>query len=254
MEIYDDGTKRYIMKREQKRSRGVVLDPTNEDCNDDIRVFVLFSNKDRSYVNKMQEGLAHKKIVLTKGLAEAAMPYGKKKDIIDKYDYIVVIISKSFLEDLDLLDVLAANYRIKKKNRKILPIIIWEDLYEPENRDKMLKNLEKRVNDYKKSHREIILDLDGNAAKELKRMQRVLKMLQSFIYFAAERDINADLFGSDKLLKYILFEKGIEVADKENIAEDKGVVRNQIINVNDGGHLSIAMDKATINATTNMDK
>ncbi|MCM1221063.1 MAG: hypothetical protein NC548_41930 [Lachnospiraceae bacterium] len=246
MEVYADGTKKYVMQREQKQDKKVVLYQTGrDDGHDEIRVFLLFSDKDRRYVNKMQRELANKKIDLIKGLAEAEMLYGENKDIINTYDYVVVIVSKDFLEELDLLDILEANYKCKEENEKILPIIIWKDLYEPEGKDEIVKDLKKRIDGYQESHPEILSDLDGNVAKELGRMQRILTMIEDFIYFAARRDKKVNLQGSNKLLKYIRYESNIEVADREISVGSKDGIINQTINA---AQVNIANDHATINA------
>lgn len=254
MEICNEETKIYLMRRDQKHRQEVITHLSDgECCNDEIKVFVLYNDKDRKYVNNMEKELAHKKIVLTKGLDEASVPYGKKKDIIDHYDYVAVIVSKSFFEDLEVLDILSAIYKKEKKNRKIVPIIQWKDLYEPEKRIEVIETLKDRIDGYREKNMDMKenFDLDGRVSKELRKMQRILKMLQDFIYFAVERDIKTNLPGSDKLLKHILYISGTDVAEREGCVEKGAVIQNQIINVNNGGQFNMAKDNATINTILN---
>ena len=248
LEVYGDRTKEYNIHRKQKKNENIVSHPASRDCyNDVIRVFVLFSEKERRYVNKMQESLANKKIVWTKGLDDTIMSYDKIVDVTNDYDYVVVIISKSFLEDLVLLDVLAANYQIENENNKILPMIVWKDLYEPEVKAEVLEGLQNRISEYKQKHFDD--DFDGNAAKELKRMHRILKMLKDFIYFAVERDKKRNLPISDKLLQYIIYDRGEDVADKVSVGGDKVDASSQPININVKGQFNMVKDNGTINAT-----
>ncbi|MBD5485270.1 MAG: hypothetical protein HDR18_07080 [Lachnospiraceae bacterium] len=182
------------------------------------------------------------------------MPYGKKWNIINKYDYVAVIVSKNFLQELDLLDILPENYKNTRRNKKILPIIIWEDLYEPECRDEVFDDLDKRINAYRERHKEIIINLEGNAAKELRRMQSISLKLRHFTYFAVEKDVKANLQESDKLLKYILQDRKVNVADRKNSSKNKGGMSNTIINVRNVEQLNVANDNGTINANANKEK
>ena len=252
MEAYDDGKKKYIMQREQKSKKQaqnlkILSYPEDGVCDDqEINVFVLFNDKDQRHVNNMQAKLANKKILFTMGLAETPKAYGKKGDIIKCFDYVTVIVSKSFLEDLDLLDILVENYKIGKKNKKMLPIIVWKELYEPEVKAEVLQKMQTRIDDYK--NRYFKNDFNGVAVKDLQRMQKKLKMLEHFIDFAIERDQKRNIPSDDKLLKYIRFVSGKDVADKESVPENKGVVVNKTINVN-GKQVYIATDNAKISTT-----
>lgn len=242
------------MRREQKSNKQaqnikIFSSPADETCdNQDISVFVLYNDKDKRHVNNMQAKLANKKIFFTKGLADTPKSYGKKGDIIKCFDYVTVIISKSFLEDLDSLDVLVENYKIGKKNKKILPIIVWKELYEPEIKAEVLEKMQARIDDYMKHH--FKNDFDGVAANDLKRMQQKLKMLESFIEFAIERDPKTSLPCSEKLLKYMHFVSGKEVADKELVSIKEEMVTNQTINVH-GKYINMATGNAEINTAVN---
>ncbi len=251
MEAYDDGTKRYIMQREQKNKKQTSNITAfsyqgGEACDSqDINVFVLFHDKDKKRVNDMQAELANKKILLTKGLAETTEAYGKKGDIIKSYDYFAVIISKSLLEDLDSLEVLLENYKTNA-SKKMLPMIVWKDLYEPEIKAEVFEKLQARIETYKEHH--FKNDFVGVVANDLKRMQKILTMLEDFIVFAIEKDPKTSLRCSDKLLKYIRFVTGKDVADKE-FTPIKGET-NQTINIQ-SLQTCIATGSAEINATLN---
>lgn len=233
MGVYDDGTKRYIMQREQKSKKQaqIVSHPKVKDCDiQDIKVFVLFNNEDQGHVNEMQVELTNKRIIFTRGLDETPKAYGKKGDITKGFDYVVLMISKSFLEDLGLLDILAANYKIGKSNKKILPIIVWEELYEPEVKAEVLEKLRTRIDDYKT--RFLNNDLIIVASKDLQRMQTNLEMLEHFIDFAIERDPKRNITCGDKLLKYIYFVSGKDVADREPSPQD--VTDNEVVSKDKG--------------------
>lgn len=234
----------------KKQSEKIVPYSFKENGSDcDINVFVLFSDSNQRCVDNMKERLKNKKIIITKGLAETEKSYDEKVDVINYYDYVVVIISKTFLEDLDLLDVLVTNYEIEGKNRKILPIIIWKDLYKPEVKAEVLENFKKRIDAYRTNHFDD--DFSGNVAEELKKMQQILNMLKYFIKFATERDRKTNLQAYEKLLKYIRYDRGEDVADKEEFVTNKKVVVHQTINVTKGGQVNLADGNSTINATTN---
>lgn len=265
MEAYSDEVKKYTMRRDRKNKNQaqIVSYPEENVCDDqEIKVFVLFNNEDQAHVNDMQMELANKKIAFTKGLDETPKAYGKKGDITKGFDYVVLMISKSFLGDLGLLDILAANYKIGKSNKKILPIIVWEELYEPEVKAEVLERLRTRINEYEK--RFFKDDFNSVASKELRRMQTNLEMLEHFIDFAIERDQKRNISCSDKLLKYIYFVSGKDVADREPSPQDvtdnevvskaKGttVYQTNTYNINTEQNY-IANDHATINETAIQD-
>ena len=220
MEAYDDRMKRYIMQGEQKDKKQALNITAfsyqgGEACDSqDINVFFLFHDKDKKRVNDMQAELANKKILLTKGLAETTEAYGEKGDIIKYYDYFAVIISKPLLEDIESLKILLENYKTDA-SKKMLPMIVWKDLYEPEIKAEVLEKLQARIETYKEHH--FKNDFSELVANDLRRMQKILTSLEDFIVFAIEKDPKTSLRCSDKLLKYIRFVTGKDVADKEFI-------------------------------------
>lgn len=251
--MYGGGKSTYKKQNDQRQDEKIVsysFNGNDSDC--DINVFTLFSDKNQRCVDNMKERLKNKKIVITKGLAETEKSYDEEIDVISYYDYVAVIISKAFLEDLDLLDVLVKNYEIGGKNRKVVPIIIWKDLYKPETKAEVVENLQKRIDTYRANHFDD--DFSGNVAEELKKMQQILNMLKHFIKFATERDRKTNLQANEKLLKYIRYDRGGDVADKEGVITNKGIVVNQTINVGDGGQVNLSDGNSTINATTHKNK
>ena len=157
MEAYDDRMKRYIMQGEQKDKKQALNITAfsyqgGEACDSqDINVFVLFHDKDKKRVNDMQAELANKKILLTKGLAETTEAYGEKGDIIKYYDYFAVIISKPLLEDIESLKILLENYKTDA-SKKMLPMIVRKELYEPEIKAEVLEKLQARIETQKEHH------------------------------------------------------------------------------------------------------
>lgn len=262
---YSDEVKKYTMQRDRKNKNQaqIVSYPKEEACNvQDIKVLVLFSNEDQRYVNEMQAELANKRIIFTRGLDDTPKAYGKKENIAKSFDYVVLIISKSFLEDLDLLDILAAIYKADKPNKKILTTIVWKKLYQPEVKAGVLEKLRARIDDYKAHF--LKNDFAFVPSEDLQRMQKKLEMLEHFIDFAIERDPKRNITCGDKLLKYIYYVSGKDVADREpmpqdvtvddSVAKDKGAVVYQTNTYNINAEQNyIANDHAIINETAIQD-
>lgn len=250
----NDGTKPYMIKRRNGYNGNVIPYIDNlSGYSEDISVFVLYHEKNKRYVENMQRSLENKKVTLIKGLADTEIAYEDKIDIVNNFNYMVVVVSKPLLEDLDLLDVLAENFELEGKNKKIIPMIVWKDLYEPEIKSEVIEALQERIENYRQHHFDD--DFSGHVAVELKRMQRILKMLKCFLIFATDRDRKSTMSGTEKLLKYIRYDRGVEVAEKETVGESKKPVLNQTIyNVHDGGQVNMASNNATINVTANNKK
>lgn len=248
MEANNDDTKTYVMQRDCNQNRKVIAYPVDDSgVNAYISVFVLYHDKNRKYVDSMQEHLSKKKIRLVKGFAETNIGYEERVDIVNNFDYLAILISKSFLEDLELLYVLLQNYEFEKANKKIIPIIMWNDLYKPEGRLGVIKRLSERIEKFKNEHFDD--DFNENVADELKRMCQVLKLLRDFLPFAKDRDKKTTLHGYEKLLNYICYDRGIEVDEKEEREKGNEIVMNQTINVEKGAQLNLACDSSNINAS-----
>ena len=242
----NDGTKPYNIKRGSQKDKNVI--PYNNSVSNDpyISVFVLCHEDNVDDVKGMIKKLSNKKITFTRGLDTTELSYVDKNNLLNHFDYMVVMVSESLFKKTELLETIVANYTIHGENEKIIPMVIWEELYEPEYKAGVIKEYQQRIAKYKENF------WDDNSicfhADQLHKMQQVLVMLTDFLIFATDKDKKTDLNLAEKLLKYIKYHRKIPVADKENVRNNtKTIVNNTTFHVEDGGQLNFAMDNASIN-------
>ena len=232
----NDGTKIYTPR---KFAQDACLD-----------IFVLYHDINKDYVKRMEKKLCNKKIDFYNGLKDTNIAFNDKVDIVNYYDYLIVVVSEQLLKDLDSLDILLDNFSLYGDNEKILPLILWKDLYKPIVKADVIENYKNEIDEYEKKYSNSRV-----GQHELKRMKKIYEMLESFLEFATNRDKKTNkMSGDKKILSYILSVSGKPVADKEICVEnrDKGMSQT-IYNVNNVGQLNVANDGATINANVKND-
>lgn len=209
----------------------------------ELNIFVLYHEANKAYVKAIERKLQRKKINIANGLADTNIAFNDTVDIISHFDYMVVVVSEELLEDLDSLDLLLDNYFLYEDNPKILPLVIWKELYDPNTKVDIVKRHEENINAYKEKYANTKV-----GKQELKRMTRIHEMLESFVEFATIRDKKTNTMSGDKkILNYIFCVSGINVADRENDNKNGKNGTKNIFNVS-GGQVNVANDGATINA------
>lgn len=210
----------------------------------ELNIFVLYHEANKAYVRGIERKLQRKKIKIANGLADTNIAFNDTVDIINHFNYMVVVVSEELLKDLDSLDLLLDNYLLYEDNPKILPLVIWKELYDPNTKVDIVKRHEENIDVYKEKYANTKI-----GKQELKRMNRIHEMLESFVEFATIRDKKTNTMSGDKkILNYIFCESGISIADRENYNKNETKGSKNIINVN-GGQVNVANDGATINAS-----
>lgn len=231
-----DKVKIYKLKRKNK---------ANDEMRErNISVFILYHYKDKKSVEKIKKSCLGKRIDFFE-MGNSDEGFVDSPNIISKYDYLVVIISEHLLRDTELLKILLANYDSDNANETLIPLIIWNELYEPEKRAEIIKSWQDRSEKYKKDFFDN--DFNGYAADEIKVMQKITKMFKRFLAFAVNRDKRNNLSLSNKLIKYIEYNSGEKIKDKDENREENRQI-NITYNIQDVNQLNIAHDKATISA------
>lgn len=235
MNIENDDTKPYKIKRGVKHNYSNEGNIVSYADNKEIRVFVLYHESDRKQVMCMEKELGNKKISFTNGVEETELAFEEKVDIINNFDYFVVIISEEIFSDLDLLDILESNYT--DKNEKLIPIIVDKSLYESESKSNIIKALRERTKKFKEERFDD--DFTGIEASELKKMQKILKFLQDFIEFVTKRDRKKNLRPSKKIIQYIEYHRKEKVPEKRKEETRENSVSNNF-NIGNVEHLNVA--------------
>lgn len=238
------------MRINEKNDGTKIYTPRKFAQDTNLDIFVLYHDIDKDYVKRMEKKLYNKKIDFYNGLEDTNIAFNDKVDIVNYYDYLVVVVSEQLLKDLDSLDILLDNFSLYGDNEKILPLILWKDLYNPNVKADVIENYKKEIDEYEKKY-----STSRVGQHELKRMKKIYEMLESFLKFATNRDKKINkMSGDKKILSYILSVSGRTVADKEICVESKDKEMSQTIyNVNNGGQLNVANDGATINANVKND-
>lgn len=233
----EEGLKLYEIKRKNKRNQ------TNNIVSFPIKIFVLYHNTNKEQILDMESKLANKSLEFENNLANVKSNSNRKLKLLRYFDYIVVILSKKCLEDYTLMEVLADNFVIGKngKNKKIIPIIIEQDIYEPETRAQIIKWWIDRYNDYEKNF--FRGKYGDDISKTLEKMQQIIEMLKMFLVFSKDKDIKSDEEPYSRLIKKIEEYSGV-------IHERSGVLVNNNYNYNQCQIIN-AEDDSTVNATQN---
>lgn len=138
------------------------------------------------------------------------------------------------------------NYHISEKNNRIIPLIIDDELYKPIEKTKMIKKLQKEIDEYEKAYFDG--NYNGDIAEELRKMQRILETIKSFVNLSLDRNKTIDKHYSKKIRDYIKYDSKMDVKLKE---ENKGKENRNMTVIVNGGQANIASDHATIHATQN---
>lgn len=238
------------MRINEKNDGTKIYTPRKFAQDTNLGIFVLYLDVNKDYVKRMEKKLCNKKIDFYNGLKDTNIAFNDKVDIINYYDYLIVVVTEQLLKDLDSLDILLDNYSLYGDNEKILPLILWKDLYKPNVKADVIENYKKEIDEYEEKYSNSRV-----GQYELKRMKKIFEMLESFLEFATNRDKKTNkMSGDKKILNYILSVSGRPVADKEICVESEDrIVKQTIYNVGDGGQLNVANDGATINANVKND-
>lgn len=217
----------------------------------EFNIFMLYHEANKAYVKGIERKLQNKKINFANGLADTNIAFDDNVDIINNFEYLVVVVSEQLLEDLDLLDLIVDNYSLHGDNLKILPLVVWKELYDPHIKVEVVNKHKTRMEEYEKMHSNTKV-----GQQELNRMNRIYEMLEKFVGFATTRDKkNNTMSGDNKILSYIYCVSGIKVADREKCEKDENKMMNQTVyNVTDGGQLNVANGEATINANVKINE
>lgn len=235
MKTESDGTRRYEIKR--RKSKNSINDnniipyiDNSESDTSDIRIFVLYHEKDKVWVENMEKSLEHKRIRFVNGIEESDMDFNDRINVVEHFDYLVVIISKDLLNDLDLLDIVSDNFEIGGKNEKIVPIIVWEELYEPEIKADVTSKLRNRIGEYYKKYFDG--NFNGDEASELSRMQKIESMLGIFLKYALKMDKKRNLSPEQKLVKFVECYRKEAITDRIISRTDSGEKYSERVLVN----------------------
>ena len=179
-----------------------------------LTIFVLFHHNDETIERNLEQDLADRNIMFINDIAELDSYYNENVDIINNVDYLVVIVSESLLMDWDLMEILQGNYETNGENRKVIPIIIQEFLYEPKKKSAIIKQKQEEIKEYDDTYFD--KNYNGEFAEELRRMQRILNITKEFLKFSINRDKKSSLSYAQRILRYLKHDRGIEMNMKIN--------------------------------------
>ncbi len=180
-----------------------------------INVFVLFHENDKKTALEVESKFSDKNIDFINGIGHVNMNLRGKNNVLQYFDYILVIVSIKCLEDYSLMEILLGNYKLKGKNKKVIPVIIEDEIYEPEKQAELDAYWEKRIDDYKGYFKG---DFGGKTAKTIEKMQAIRTILSSFLDFSTQKDQKSDLEPFERVTKQI-------EENKKGIIENRRDVR-----------------------------
>lgn len=211
----DEGIKIYdIKRRNSKNKENSVVNKNKE-----IKIFALFCDADKESVLEIETKLKDKNIIFVNEMDYADENLAKQNSILRCCDYMLVLVSNSYLKDYYSMNVLAKNYKKDGRNIKVIPIVIEKSIYEPEQQAKLEKDWEERFTDYQKEFFDG--DFKGKAAERLREMQIIKEMIGCFVEFSIQKDPKSSLAPFKKLIMQIeKNKKGIIEERKEVYVEN----------------------------------
>ncbi len=231
----EEGLKLYNIKRKSKNNQINNIVPFN------IKVCVLYHNVDKARITDMELKLVNLNLKFENDLANVKSNSNRKVKLLKHFDYLVIILSDNCLKDYILMEILVDNFSMGKncKNKKIIPIIIDQDLYEPETRAQIIKSWIDRSKKYEQDF--FTGDYGDDITKTLEKMQHIREMLKNFLNFAIEKDIRSDEEPYLRLIRQIEENSGV-------IYERSGIV---IENNYNNCQFNQPKDNSTVIATQN---
>lgn len=213
---------------------------------DKISFYILYHINQKNIVKKIIKELDNYELIFKSDISEFNSYYEKRATILNEVTYMVVLVSRDLLYDWTLMRILDDNYYIGEKNNRIIPLIIEEWLYKPIEKNKMIKDLQKEIDEYEKECFDG--NYNGDTAEELRNMQRILETVKGFVNLSLDRNKIMDKHFSKKIRDYIKYDSKMDVKLKKE--ENGKENRNMTVIVN-GGQANIANGNSTIHATQN---
>lgn len=212
-----------------------------------IPVFILHHKKCENLVTNIERDIKDYNIETKKDISEFDSYYNDIINVFDEVKYMVVLVTKDFLLDWALMEILLNNYNLSESNYSIIPLIIDDILYDPIEKTKIIKSLHeystKYVNEY------FVKDYNDEVPAELEKMQRIIKMAKDFLNFSLKRDKKSNKPFSQKIIKYIESDMGTILKNEEGdnkMHEQSGITNNFYCPIN-----KLQIQQGNRNATQN---
>lgn len=221
----EEGIKNNIRRKNEKSQ-------TNNIVSFNVKVCMLYHNLDKEQVLDIESKFSNKNIEFVNNLAN--VKGNRKRNLLRQFDYLVVILSSKCLEDYTLMRILVDNFDIGKssKNRNIIPIIIEQDLYEPEKRNEIIQSWIVRSKIFEQKF--FRGNFGDDITETLKKMQQISEMLQKFLKFSIDKDIKCDEEPYLRLIKKIEENGGIiHESLIKKIEENDGIIHESLFKKNE---------------------
>ena len=201
-------------------------------CTNANKISILIYNheEDKGKADNIERELIDYDIEIKRDIAELNSVYNNKVRVFKEVKYMIVLVSENFIKDWSRMKILFDNYRIGGNNKRIIPLIVQNDLYEPHKRTAILNTLQKYRKDYAeefcvKNHNEV-------SSEELLDMTKIIEMANDFLKFSIKRNKKSNKPLGAKVLKYIEMDTHSVLAKNEtNIAERENDKMNERIGV-----------------------
>lgn len=201
-----------------------------------IKVFVLEKKKTKNKEQRVDYKLLYdRKEVMFLDRLEL-FKNGEDGDyrILDKVDYLFVLLTEEFFYDFNMIKILLANCDLTS-NSKLKLIIDDKELRQPQKRIELYKKFKQLMKELEESG---IINCDMQQSYEL--IQNTFSKMGKIFSFALENDMWEDMELQEKLT-YILQKDGIKISRK--YSKEKEVIENRESTSNEEAGKSTSLEK-----------
>ncbi len=198
----NDGTKIYLLKRKAENGKSQ---------NVPIKLVFLYSDMNAEIVLRARGELQDKNVEIIDGISGVRGGRRGTKKILKLCDYVVIFCSRAFLEDDDLMGVLANNYSANRNNDgnpQLIPIVIEEEIYVQKYRLDIMQVWKNKKKEFEEECRKGGRELENEDLNVLKDIQFIYDKLGSFVEFAKKMDPKGHFSPAYKIVKRIEEDRG----------------------------------------------
>lgn len=197
------------------RALGIENDRNEKDIvsEQDIKIYGLFHESDKDDFIKLKKNFRNKKIRFDTDPYDTGSVYEEVFDLVKEYDYIIIGVSTEFLTDLAMLEILGQNYVKKEKNKKIIPLIIDEKIYDIEERVKIVEKVELKVKSFEDNHYD--RKFESKNEQTIHHLEELISLVDDFLMFACKMCRKSSKSLQFKVLNYIKYDRGFPVQEKK---------------------------------------
>ncbi|MBQ1172983.1 MAG: toll/interleukin-1 receptor domain-containing protein [Lachnospiraceae bacterium] len=179
--------------------------------NSNVNIFLSYSWKNDSQANdiyeyfKAKQGIEIHRDKIDVGIWDSIKEY---MDSIAEMDFIIILISDDYLKSMNCMYEVMEVMRSKLYEKKIFPVVINKDIYEPIHRAKYIKYWTNKYNELKDELNGIQYDAIGKLGNDLKKIGDIKNNIGDFLDIISNMN-NPEIVDVNEEIEKKLLEEGV---------------------------------------------